>query len=103
VGARSPAQVDGWIGAARLTLTAADLDEIALAIEKIGVGAGPTRPPVIRDTRSRADAGEAAEARERICFSNCAAARCSLHAVRYVLQSSGRHKVTSSQTQLTVR
>ncbi|HEX9130447.1 MAG TPA: aldo/keto reductase [Gemmatimonadaceae bacterium] len=44
VGARSPAQVDGWIDAAKLTLTSGDLDEIAATIEKLGVGAGPTRP-----------------------------------------------------------
>jgi len=31
VGARSPEQVDGWIGAARVQLTAADLQEIAAA------------------------------------------------------------------------
>jgi aryl-alcohol dehydrogenase-like predicted oxidoreductase len=45
VGARSPSQVDGWIEAATLTLSADDLDEIASAIETIGVGSGPTRPP----------------------------------------------------------
>ena len=44
VGARSPSQVDGWIDAATLTLTSADLDEIAATIERLGVGAGPTRP-----------------------------------------------------------
>jgi aryl-alcohol dehydrogenase-like predicted oxidoreductase len=33
VGARSPEQVDGWIAAANLTLSATDLDEIAAAIE----------------------------------------------------------------------
>jgi len=44
VGARSPAQVDGWIGAATLELTAADLDEIAAAIARTGAGTGPTRP-----------------------------------------------------------
>ena len=44
VGARRPAQVDGWIGAARLELTAADLDEIAAAITRTGAGTGPTRP-----------------------------------------------------------
>src|SRR6266540_1917059 len=44
VGGRSPAQVDGWIGAAALELTAADLDEIAAAISRTGAGAGPTRP-----------------------------------------------------------
>lgn len=45
VGARSPSQVDGWIGAATLELTAADLDDIASAIDAIGAGAGPTHPP----------------------------------------------------------
>jgi aryl-alcohol dehydrogenase-like predicted oxidoreductase len=45
VGARSPSQVDGWIDAANLILTARDLDEIASAIDRIGVGSGPTRPP----------------------------------------------------------
>jgi len=40
VGARRPAQVDGWIGAARLELTAADLDEIAAAITRTGAGTG---------------------------------------------------------------
>jgi aryl-alcohol dehydrogenase-like predicted oxidoreductase len=45
VGARSAQQVDGWIGAATLTLTAQDLDEIAKAIERTGAGSGPTRPP----------------------------------------------------------
>ena len=43
VGARTAAQVDGWIGAATLDLTAADLDEIAAAITRTGAGAGPTR------------------------------------------------------------
>jgi aryl-alcohol dehydrogenase-like predicted oxidoreductase len=44
VGARRPQQVDGWIAAATLDLTDADLDEIALAIDRTGAGAGPTRP-----------------------------------------------------------
>jgi len=44
VGARSAAQVDGWIGAATLQLAAADLDEIAAAIERTGAGKGPARP-----------------------------------------------------------
>jgi aryl-alcohol dehydrogenase-like predicted oxidoreductase len=42
VGARSPQQVDGWIDAATIQLTAADLAEIADAISRIGAGAGPT-------------------------------------------------------------
>lgn len=44
VGARTPAQVDGWIQAASLELTAADLQEISSAIESIGAGAGPAHP-----------------------------------------------------------
>jgi aryl-alcohol dehydrogenase-like predicted oxidoreductase len=46
VGARSPDQVDGWIGGATLELTSADLNEVAAAIERTGAGSGPTRPPV---------------------------------------------------------
>jgi len=44
VGARSPEQVDGWIGAAGLNLTTADLEEIGEAIERTGAGSGPTMP-----------------------------------------------------------
>jgi aryl-alcohol dehydrogenase-like predicted oxidoreductase len=44
VGARSPEQVDQWIGAATLTLDGGDLDTIAQAIETSGAGAGPSRP-----------------------------------------------------------
>jgi aryl-alcohol dehydrogenase-like predicted oxidoreductase len=46
VGARSPQQVDGWIGAASVTLTPADLEEISAAIQRTGAGAGPTIPPL---------------------------------------------------------
>jgi aryl-alcohol dehydrogenase-like predicted oxidoreductase len=46
VGARSPEQVDGWIDAARLTLSDAELDSIAAAIEETGAGQGPVRPLV---------------------------------------------------------
>jgi aryl-alcohol dehydrogenase-like predicted oxidoreductase len=45
VGARSAAQVDGWIAAGTLELTEADMAEIATAIEKSGAGGGPTMPP----------------------------------------------------------
>jgi aryl-alcohol dehydrogenase-like predicted oxidoreductase len=45
VGARNAAQVDGWLDAASLTLTDADLDEIADAIRRTGAGSGPVRPP----------------------------------------------------------
>ena len=44
VGARSPQQVDGWIDAARLELTADDLDEVAAAVASTGAGAGPADP-----------------------------------------------------------
>jgi aryl-alcohol dehydrogenase-like predicted oxidoreductase len=44
VGARSAAQVDGWIDAAELVLDAADLDEITDAISSTGAGTGPSRP-----------------------------------------------------------
>ncbi len=44
VGARSAAQVDGWIGAAALRLTAEDLDQIAAAVERTHAGSGPARP-----------------------------------------------------------
>ncbi len=44
VGARSPRQVDGWVAAATLELTDADLDEIAQAVRATGAGSGPERP-----------------------------------------------------------
>jgi aryl-alcohol dehydrogenase-like predicted oxidoreductase len=44
VGARRPDQIDGWLAAADLELTAADLAEIAAAIERTGVGEGPVSP-----------------------------------------------------------
>ena len=53
VGARSTAQVDGWIGAPWVGLTDEDLDEIALAIGATGAGSGPARP----DPRVAAAAG----------------------------------------------
>lgn len=37
-------QIDGWIGAASLTLTDDDLDVIATAIATTGAGSGPARP-----------------------------------------------------------
>ena len=45
MGARRPAQVDGWISAATLELSRADLQEIADAIARTGAGAGPALPP----------------------------------------------------------
>ena len=44
VGARTHAQVDGWIQAASLELTAADLEEIASAVKRTKAGAGPAIP-----------------------------------------------------------
>jgi aryl-alcohol dehydrogenase-like predicted oxidoreductase len=44
VGARSAAQVDGWIGATGIQLSEEDLDEIAGAISSTGAGEGPARP-----------------------------------------------------------
>ena len=44
VGARSPAQVDGWLDAARLVLTQNDLDEVARALQQTGAGSGPFAP-----------------------------------------------------------
>ena len=44
VGARSPEQVDGWIGAAQLSLTSQDLDEIKAAIGRTAAGSGPASP-----------------------------------------------------------
>lgn len=43
-GARSPGQVDGWVGAASLMLTGEDLKEIADAIARTGAGTGPSAP-----------------------------------------------------------
>ena len=45
VGARSAKQVDGWIAAANLELTAAELREVAAIIAKTGAGTGPVLPP----------------------------------------------------------
>jgi aryl-alcohol dehydrogenase-like predicted oxidoreductase len=41
VGARDPAQVDGWIGAGSLRPTAEDLAEISQALVDTGAGSGP--------------------------------------------------------------
>ena len=48
VGARTPQQVDGWIGAAGLELTPADLEEISNAVLRTGAGTGPTAPQLQR-------------------------------------------------------
>jgi len=43
VGARRPEQVDGWVRAGSFELATQELDEIAAAIERLGVGSGPRR------------------------------------------------------------
>lgn len=43
-GARTPEQVDGWIGAATVQLTADDLKEIEAAIVRTKAGTGPSAP-----------------------------------------------------------
>ncbi|WP_256804490.1 aldo/keto reductase [Frankia sp. ACN10a] len=44
VGARRPDQLDGWLPAGSLTLTGADLAEIAAAAERLSAGRGPLHP-----------------------------------------------------------
>jgi aryl-alcohol dehydrogenase-like predicted oxidoreductase len=53
VGARSPQQVEGWISAATLELSATDLDEIAAAIERTGAGSGPSRPAALQGSSTK--------------------------------------------------
>lgn len=48
VGARSPAQVDGWIRAGEIELTQQDIEEIAQAIAETRAGSGPSRPATVR-------------------------------------------------------
>jgi aryl-alcohol dehydrogenase-like predicted oxidoreductase len=48
VGARTPKQVDGWVGAASIHLTPQDLDGIAAAIQQTGAGIGPATAPATR-------------------------------------------------------
>jgi aryl-alcohol dehydrogenase-like predicted oxidoreductase len=43
VGARTPAQIAGWIDAASLVLTPQDLDEIASSIQRTKAGVGPVQ------------------------------------------------------------
>jgi aryl-alcohol dehydrogenase-like predicted oxidoreductase len=44
VGARTPEQVDGWIHAARIELTQAEIAEVAAAIANTQAGSGPAQP-----------------------------------------------------------
>jgi aryl-alcohol dehydrogenase-like predicted oxidoreductase len=53
VGARTPKQVDGWIGAAAIKLTRRDLDEIAAAIRHSNAGTGPVKAPRPRTLKSK--------------------------------------------------
>jgi len=46
VGARRPAQVDEWVGAASLRLDDEVVDRIADVLQETGAGSGPVRPPV---------------------------------------------------------
>jgi aryl-alcohol dehydrogenase-like predicted oxidoreductase len=48
VGARTPEQVDGWIGAAAIQLSRRDIDEIAAAIQRSQAGTGPGKLPQSR-------------------------------------------------------
>ena len=54
VGARSPAQVDGWIAAGRIELTPDDVSEIASAIGRTGAGTGPASAQADRHLVARA-------------------------------------------------
>ncbi len=53
VGARSSEQVDGWIGAAGLELSAPEIDAIAAAVESTGAGQGPASPGFAEVVRER--------------------------------------------------
>ena len=53
VGARTHAQVDGWIQAASIELTVGDLQEIASAIKRTKAGAGPEFPRTVKASPSR--------------------------------------------------
>ena len=47
VGARRPAQIDGWLDAAGLQLTDDDLETISAAIASSDAGSGPSRPATV--------------------------------------------------------
>ena len=53
VGARRPAQVDGWLPAATLELNEDDLADIAAAVHATGAGTGPAAPASLAAPRSR--------------------------------------------------
>lgn len=50
VGARTAAQVDGWLSALHIELTAAEVEQIGVAIDEAGTGDGPSRPPAVGHT-----------------------------------------------------
>ena len=50
VGARHPAQIDGWIGAGDVRLSEDDLNEIGDLLIETGAGEGPTCPPPLHQT-----------------------------------------------------
>jgi aryl-alcohol dehydrogenase-like predicted oxidoreductase len=52
VGARSPEQVNGWIGGSGIRLTEDDLAEIAIAATAAHAGSGPLLPPLAASGRS---------------------------------------------------
>lgn len=54
VGARTPAQVDGWIQAAHLQLSNEDIGEIRSAIENSKAGTGPAQPPITKQPANTA-------------------------------------------------
>ena len=57
VGARDPAQVDGWVEAATLQFSAEDLGEIAGALRRIRAGSGLVEPAVVPGLRAWHGAG----------------------------------------------
>jgi len=63
VGARSPQQVEAWIGAASLELTPEDMDEIGDAIAETGAGTGPQGPNEGKPHTGRQAGGSAQRAR----------------------------------------
>jgi aryl-alcohol dehydrogenase-like predicted oxidoreductase len=55
VGARDPAQVDGWVDAATLQFSAEDLGEIVRALTRIGAGSGLVEPSVFASGAATGD------------------------------------------------
>ena len=57
VGARNPAQVDGWVDAAALHFSAEDLGEIVRALQRTGAGSGLLEPAVTAGVFARHGVG----------------------------------------------